>query len=101
MKPTYTELVDALRGLLDAEERHRIASQEFRSGEIGADQMIHEDDVVLKARVRARMLLARDARAYPRNNPVAGLALNLQLEAARAMGLIGGHELQVEGRVHA
>lgn len=108
MKPTYTELVDSLRQLLDQEERHRIAAQAFRSGEISADQMIREDNAVLETRVTARRLLARDARAYPRTcpvsgmgMPVSGMGMNLQLEAARAMGLVGGHELRAEGRMRA
>lgn len=101
MKPTYTELVDSLRQLLDQEERHRIAAQAFRSGEISADQMIREDNAVLETRVTARRLLARDARAYPRTCPVSGMGMNLQLEAARAMGLVGGHELRAEGRMRA
>jgi len=101
MKPTYTELVSALRQLLDQEERHRIACQAFRSGDIGATEMIREDNAVIDARVTARRLLDRDARAYPRTSPVAGMGVNLHIEAARAMCLVGDHELRAEGRVRA
>lgn len=101
MRPTYTELVDSLRQLLDQEERHRIAAQAFRSGDIGADQMIREDDAVLAARVTARQLLARDARAYPRQSPVAVCGINLHLEVARAACLVGAHELRAEGRIRS